>query len=92
MLDWVAQFFIITSVYSYFQDTLKLRDRLGKTKLEFEENLRYIESITQIPAEISVKKIYKVSQGELTVAKAKNPKTKKKFVPDRTSNSKQKSA
>lgn len=52
------------------------------------ENLRSIEGVAQPPAGISVKETYKVSQGELTAPKAEVPRTKRKFVPGRTADSK----
>lgn len=88
MPDWVTWFFIIIGVYSYFQNILRLRNCLGKTILKLEKNLRSIKNVAQVLAGIFVKKTYKVSQGELTTAKAKSFKTKKKFVLGCTSNAK----
>ena len=88
MLDWVARYFIMTGVHPYLQETLRLRDRLGKTRLELEENLRSIEGVVPPPVGISVRETYWVSQGELALAKAEVSQTKKKFVPGRTMDSK----
>ena len=87
MLDWVARYFIMTGVHPYLQETLRLRDCLGKTRLELEENLRSIEGVVPPPVGISVWETYWVSQEELDPAKAKI-QTKKKFVPRRTTDSK----
>ena len=54
MLDWIACYFIMTGVYLYFQETLRLRDRLGKIRLKLEENVRSIEGVTLAPVGISV--------------------------------------
>ena len=85
----MARYFIITGVYLYFQETLRLRDRLGKTRLEFKENPKSIKGVAPALVEISVQKTYRVSQRELAPAKAKVPRTKMKFVPKRTIDSKQ---
>ena len=83
MLDWIAHYFIMTRVYLYLQETLRLRDRLGKTRLELEENLKSIKGMAPAPIEISVWETYWVSQRKLALAKAE-VQTKRKFVPGRT--------
>ena len=90
MLDWMTPYFIITGVHPYLQETLRLRDRLGKTRLELKDNLRSIEGMAPALIRISVRETYRVSQGELTPVKTKDLQTKKKFVPGRTTNSKRK--
>ena len=68
---------------------MRLKNCLGKTRLEFEKNLRSIEGVVPAPVKISVWEIYRISQRELAPAKAEVPQMKKKFVPGRTTDFKQ---
>ena len=80
MLNWMAWYFIMIGVYFYLQKILRLKNCLGKTKLELEKNFKLIESVTPAPVGISVWETYRVSQEELTLTKAKVSWMKKKFV------------
>ena len=81
MLNWMAHYFIITEVYSYLQETLRLKDHLGKTMLELKKNLKSIKGVALALVGISVWETYWVSQGELAPAKAKVDRTKNKQLP-----------
>ena len=83
-------YFIMIGVYLYLQETLRLRDCLGKTRLELEGNFRSIKGVALAPVGISVWETYRVSQEELVLTKAKISQTKKKFIPGRTMDSERK--
>ena len=80
----------MTGVHSYLQETLKLKDCLGKMRLKLEKNLKSIKSVAPAAMEISVWETYRVSQEVLALAKAEVFRTKRKFVPGRTIDLKQK--
>ena len=69
---------------------MRLRDCLGKTRLELDKNSKLIKGMTPAPVGISVWQDYQISLGELVLAKAEVPQTERKLVPGRITDSKRK--
>lgn len=85
--DWVARMIIMTTVHPYLEESLRLRDRLGKTRADLEESLRSIKGVEKPPPGITVKESYRLGQGDSAPAKPTTmtaPRTRQIFIPGQT--------